>query len=274
VVFFWLLAVTGCSSQSDDPDSASLSGAPNFREVGGYATSDGRRVKKGVLYRSGDLASLNLRDLEKLSILGIRQVFDLRHDSESSGNPDLLPSNSGISLVEIPVFYVPLDRRESRRKILDAEVEDGHFHQLLIEANRAFALDFTHQWSEVVQGLALPGALPVLIHCVDGKDRTGFVVAVILRAVGVPPDVILEDYLLSNNRLEGRIDRLSFLASLGSLFRIPRSEIRPLLEVRQEYLEAAFAAIDEKYGSFDAYLEEGLGLNSDTLARLRYALLE
>jgi protein-tyrosine phosphatase len=100
------------------------------------------------------------------------------------------------------------------------------------------------------------------------------VVAVILRAVGVPPDVILEDYLLSNNRLEGRIDRLSFLASLGSLFRIPRSEIRPLLEVRQEYLEAAFAAIDEKYGSFDAYLEEGLGLNSDTLARLRYALLE
>ncbi len=84
----------------------------------------------------------------------------------------------------------------------------------------------------------------------------------------------MEDYLLSNRFLQSRIDWYAFLGSLGSLFRVPQSEIRPLLEVRREYLEAAFAAIDEQYGSLTAYLREGLGLDIKTLNLLRLALLE
>ena len=81
-------------------------------------------------------------------------------------------------------------------------------------------------------------------------------------------------HLLSNHFLKSRTAYLSFLGSMGSLFRVPRSEIRALLELRQEYLQAAFAAIDERYGSFDAYLREGLGLDEATLSRLRLAMLE
>jgi protein-tyrosine phosphatase len=242
--------------------------------VGGYASTDGRRVKRGVLYRSDDLADLSSQDLETLAELGLRRVFDMRHVSERLDKPDRLPGNDGIAVFEIPIYFPPLDRAESRRKILDGEVEKGHFEQLLIEANRAFALDYTSQWHELVQGLTAPGALPALIHCVDGKDRTGFVVALILRAVGVPQETVLEDYLLSNRFFQSRIDWYAFLGSLGSLFRVPQSEIRPLLEVRREYLEAAFAAIDERYGSFTAYLHEGLGLDIKTLNLLRLALLE
>jgi protein-tyrosine phosphatase len=109
---------------------------------------------------------------------------------------------------------------------------------------------------------------------VEGKDRTGLAVAFVLRTLGVPKETIIEDYLLSNQFLQNKIYWYSFLGSMGSLFRVPPSEIRPLLEVRREYLEAAFAAIDERYGSFEAYLHKGIGLDDDTIERLRIALLE
>jgi protein-tyrosine phosphatase len=269
-----LLSITACRSSATSTESALLWGAPNFRDVGGYTTSDGRQVKSGVLYRSDDLADLDSSDLEKFGKLGIRRVFDLRHDSERYGNPNRLPAQNNVKVVEIPVFYPPLDRRESRRKILSAEVENGHFRQLLIEANRAFALKFTPQWSDLMHDLIAPGSLPALVHCADGKDRTGFFIAVVLRALGVQQETVMKDFLLSNEQLESRIKRLSFLAFIGSMFRVSQSEIRPLMEVRQEYLEAAFAAIDEEYGSFDIYLEEALGLDAESLAQLRLALLE
>jgi protein-tyrosine phosphatase len=272
--FLLLIALPACGAPPSHPNRVPLSGALNFRDVGGYASTDGRQVKRGVLYRSDDLADLSSQDLEMLAELGLRRVFDMRHESERLNKPNRLPGQDGIAVFEVPVYFPPLDRAESRRKILSAEVESGHFEQLLIEANRAFALDYTSQWHELVQGLTAPGALPALIHCVDGKDRTGFAVALILRAVGVPQEMVLEDYLLSNRFFQSRIDRYAFLGSLGSLFRLPSSEIRPLLEVRRAYLEAAFAAIDEQYGSFTAYLYEGLGLDARTLDLLRLALLE
>ena len=188
--------------------------------------------------------------------------------------PNRLPGKDDIRVVDVAVHYPPLDRAESRRKILGAEVEEGHFRALLIEANRDFVLNYTSQWSKILRDMADPYAAPSLIHCTEGKDRTGLAVALILRAVGVPDETIFEDYMLSNDFREHKISFLSFLASLGSLFRVSRSEIRPLLEVRREYLEAAFAAIDEEYGSFEAYLEKGLKLDEKTLDRLRLTLLE
>jgi protein-tyrosine phosphatase len=97
-------------------------------------------------------------------------------------------------------------------------------------------------------------------------------VAIILRSVGVPQETVLEDYLLSNKFWESKTELYSCLANCASCFRTPRSEVRALMEVRPEYLEAAFAAIDEKYGSFEGYLYDGLGIDELTLQRLRSAL--
>ena len=268
------LLITACASPPDHPSRVPISGTKNFRDVGGYATVDGKHVKRGVLFRSDDLSDLSSADLAAFADLGIQTVFDLRHDYERLQYPSRLPSERSVRVVEIPVYYPPLDRRESRRKILAGEVEEGHFRQLLIDANRAFALDYRDQVSDLLHDLAAPGARPAVIHCADGKDRTGFAIAMILSAVGVPRETVYEDFLLSNVFLERRTKLYSFLAWFGSLFRVPRKEIRPLLEVRREYLEAAFAAIDEKYGSLDAYLRDGLGIDETTLARLRIALTE
>ena len=271
---FLLLALVGCVVPAEHPSRVPFSKALNFRDAGGYMTYDGQHVRKGVLFRSDTIADLDGRDLKSLARLGLSSIFDLRHDGERAANPYRLPDAHDILVIELSVYYSPLDRAESRRKILSGEVEEGHFRELLIDANRAFALDFTAEWSELLHRLAASGSHPVLIHCVDGKDRTGFAIALILRALGVPQETVMEDYLLSNEFLETRTAHLSFLGSMGSLFRVSRREIRSLLEVRPEYLESAFAAIDEHYGSFEAYLHEGLKLDEDTLARLRLGMLD
>ena len=268
------LAVAACATPPNHPNSVPLSGAANFRDVGGYATENGQQVKRGRLYRSDVLSDLRRRDHDVIDGLGLKRIYDLRYADEKEHYQTRLPPGSTIEVVEIPFYYAPLDREESKRKILSAEVEDGHFHQLMVESNRALALDYLDQWSELMHGLANEGDLPALIHCVEGKDRTGLAVAMVLRTLGVPKETIIEDYLLSNQFLANKISWYSFLGSMGSFFRVPPSEIRPLLEVRREYLEAAIDAIDERYGSFDAYLREGLKLDDDTLARLRDAFLE
>ena len=213
-------------------------------------------------------------DLNLLAELGLKRVFDLRGKSEKTRNPNRLPDQDSVAIVEVAVRYPPLDRAKSRRKILNGAVKNGHFQALMIDANRAFAVNYTAQWSKLLRDIARPDGAPALIHCTEGKDRTGFAVALILRAVGVPEETIFGDYMLSNDFRGQKISFVAFLASMGSLFRVPRSEIRPLLEVRREYLEAAFAAIDEKYGSFETYLEEGLGFDEQALARLRAIMLE
>ena len=269
-----LAMVAACTSAPSHPKRVTMSGTSNFRDVGGYETVDGKQVKRGVLFRSDDLASLNGDDLDTFAGLDIKTVYDLRHDYERETYPSRLPPDHAVKVVEVPVYYPPLDRRESRRKILAAEVEEGHFHQLMIDANRAFALDYREQLSGLLRGLAAPGTRPAVIHCADGKDRTGYAIAMVLSAVGVPRETVYEDFLLSNYLLERRARVYSFLASMGSMFRVPGNEVLPLLEVRREYLEAAFAAIDEEYGSFDVYLRDGLGIDEPTLDQLRAALTE
>ncbi len=250
-----------------------LSRAANFRDLGGYVTADGRAVRKGVLFRSDHLGGLSTRDLQTCRELGLKTVYDLRHAYEREIRPSSLANGQGPRVVELPIHYPPLDRRESRRKILEAKVEAGHFRQLMIEANRAYALDFREDWSALLRGLAEPEALPAVIHCVEGKDRTGFAAALVLSALQVPRETVYQDYLLSGLFLKRRAKVYAFLASLGSLFRVPRKEVRPLVGVERAYLEAAFAAIDERYGSFDGYLRDGLGIDEPSLKRLRAALI-
>jgi protein-tyrosine phosphatase len=236
---------------------------------------DGREIKQGVLYRSDHLDKITKRDVEMVAALGVKTVYDLRGEEERESYPQRLPELVSVEVVSLPVFYQGLGpRMMARRIVISGDVEDGEFHHLMIEAYRAYVLDFRTQWSSLLKGLAEPETLPALIHCTYGKDRTGVAVAIVLRSLGVPREKVMEDYLLSNKFWESKTDMYSCLANCASCFRTPRSEVRALMEVRPEYLQAAFLAIDEHYGSFDNYLDQGLGLDEQTLQRLRAALLE
>jgi len=271
-----LLLLLGCATAPPQhPSRIELGGSRNLRGLGGYHTMDGREIKKGVLYRSDHLIKVTKRDVERVAALGVKTVYDLRGEEERERDPQRLPEIVSMKVVSLPIFYQGLDPYvTARRIVISGDVEEGEFHDLMVEAYRAYVLDFRTQWSLLLEGLAEPGTLPALIHCTYGKDRTGVAVAIILSSLGVPREKVMEGYLLSNKFWESKTELYSCLANCASFFRTPRSEVRALMEVRPEYLEAAFAAIDEKYGSFEGYLHEGLGIDDVTLERLRSALLE
>lgn len=235
---------------------------------------DGRRIKKGLLYRSDNLSDLSNDDQEELAKLGLRRIYDLRNENEQKTDPDTLPPGHSIQLVAVPFAFKALDESIMRKRILNGELNKGEIQKLMIDSYRTYAIDYRKQISLIIQGLAEPDALPALIHCIHGKDRTGLAVSAVLEILRVPEDIIMEDYLLSNSFWESETSRLSFLAYFASFFRTPASEIRSLMEARPEYLEAAREAAKEQYGSVENYIHEGLGLDDTTIERLQEALLE
>ena len=270
-----LFILLGCAAAPPKhPRRIEVTGSRNLRDLGCYRTMNGRHVKKGVLYRSDYLSKVTKKDAEELAALGLKTVYDLRGEEERERYPEQLPKIVPVNVISLSVFYRGLDPWvTAQRIVISGDVEEGEFHQLVIEAYRAYVLDFCAQWSALLKGLAEPGTLPALIHCTYGKDRTGVAVAIVLRSIGVPREKVMEDYLLSNKFWESKTEVYSCLANCASCFRTPRSEVRALMEVRPEYLQAAFAAIDEHYGSFENYLDQGLGIDEQTLERLRAALL-
>jgi protein-tyrosine phosphatase len=270
-----LLILLGCATAPPQhPNRLELAGARNLRDLGGYSTIDGRKIKKGMLYRSDHPKRVRKRHVEAVVALGVKTVYDLRSEKELERDPPRLPEVTTLEVVHLPVDCELIDPYAVARRILGGEVEEGDFQELMLECYRNYALNYTSEWSSLLQDMAKSGGLPGLIHCTYGRDRTGVSVAIVLRSLGVPEETVLEDYLLSNTFWESEASRLSCFASCASFFRTPRSEVQALMEVRPEYLEAAFAAIEEKYGSFEGYLQEGLGIDDATLERLRSALLE
>jgi protein-tyrosine phosphatase len=277
------LAAWSCSGRSDPvagPDapairrSVGLDGAPNFRDFGGYLTEDGRRVRWGTLYRSGELSDLSSSDLKRLEELGIELVVDFRSDGERSDQPSRLPDDSRPELLELPIEDEALNPSELRRRLLSGDLEGVDFSQVLVEGNRGFASRFTPQYREMLERLLKSESIPLLIHCTAGKDRTGFGAALILRILGVPEASIFDDYLLTNHFTEDHSERTLWLIYFASLTRTDRDSVRPLFQARKEYLAAAFEEIDLRYGSFDRYLVEALGVGENERAALRERLLE
>ena len=270
-------ALTDCTRPALPPEAGpprriALHGTLNTRDLGGYLTQDGRRVRWGLLFRSDQLSELNDGDVEALSSLGLRRVYDLRSESERMDHEDRLPE--GVASISLPISNPALDPDRLRSLILSGGAEEGDFHDLLVRANRSFVLDYRAEFGALIQGLAQPGGLPALFHCTYGKDRTGFAAAVILEILGVPWETTVEDYLLSNVTLAPEIERKSRLIWVGSLFRISRANARDLLGVKREYLESARAAAVERFGSTDAFVRNGLGISDEMREKLRRALLE
>jgi protein-tyrosine phosphatase len=251
-----------------------LDGAHNFRDLGGYRTADGRSLRWGRLYRSDALAELSDADLAYLERLGLQRVVDFRSPLERERDQDRLPDTPGLEVALRPIFGEALDPRALQDRLLSGDARGPELARLLIEANRAFVTDFGDVYSAFLRDLADAEQLPLLFHCTAGKDRAGFAAAVALLAVGVPRETVMRDYLLTNGYSAEHTRRTLRLIHWVSLFRAEPATIRPLFEARPEYLQAAFDAIDARYGSVDRYLREGLGVDETLRTRLRANLLE
>ncbi|KOV26957.1 hypothetical protein ADK60_20355 [Streptomyces sp. XY431] len=241
--------------------SLHLASAPNFRDAGGYRTADGQWVRTGVVYRSGDLSRLTDQDLAKLRRLGIRTVFDLRTPGEQMTAPDRVPA--GATVVNANVLGVA-DTGAFNVTSPQAAV------QAMVDAERTMvsADSARTAYHSVLNALVERNDENVLFHCTAGKDRTGWASAALLTALGVPRETVEADYLASNTYRAAEI-----AATLAQLPPAYQAIYKPLLDVRSEYLAAGFDEVQRKFGSFDAYLKSGLGLDKRDLRDLRSQLL-
>lgn len=255
-----------------------LEGQPNFRDLGGYATADGRHVKWGQVYRSGELGKLTEADLATLDQIGIALVCDLRSDSEVTALPD--PAAAAEEQIRLAVNDESVDVAKITAAITAGDLSSLS-PTLLLDGMPKIATDFTDNWTQLLLRISDPANRPTNFHCTAGKDRAGWASAVVLRALGVPEETVMEDYLLSNEyRAAANAATIAQVRTLvAGVQGVPEdqvdmSNLEALLEVRPEYLQAAFDAVDEKFGSFDAYLTDGLGLTEAQIAALRDSMLE
>ncbi|MFF9813238.1 tyrosine-protein phosphatase [Streptomyces sp. NPDC014006] len=254
-----------------------LAGVRNFRDVGGLPTIDGRRVRHGVLFRSGHLAHATPEDAAYLATLGLHTIFDFRNAADQTlEGPDVeLP---GVRNVNLPLSD-PADGAEFWKMVRDGDLEqlrgilaDGKGANRMIASYRTIIKERTAEHSRVLHALAEDN-VPALMHCAAGKDRAGLSIAVTLLALGVEKDAIVEDYLKSNEKHRRYKVRRS--GSAESAYTPEVMELlSPLFDARAEYLTAALETIEETWGGVDAYLEQGLRLTPETRERLRARLLD
>ena len=249
-------------------------GIPNFRDLGGYPTADGRQVKWGVLYRSGTFAESSKGDLKSLAALNLNTLIDFRSAAEKELEPNQLPDPTGFTVVEIPTLD---DGNQAMVAEITERIETSDFegfdpNALMLDANRQFASTFTPQFRQFMQTILQADGAPVVWHCTAGKDRTGFASAILLRTLGVPQEVVMQDYMASKqNALEARKSQVMLLR----LFKGDEAadKVSVMLGVEKEWLAAAFEQIDATWGSFENYVHQGLQLSDEDIAKLKATLL-
>ena len=260
------------------PRQVALDGAVNVRDIGGYRSVGGPEVFRGRLFRGDSLSQLTSSDTERLDRLGLRTVIDFRTAGEVLlGGDDRLPlvveyahlPVSGGDLGAIYELIASGDHERQRR-----ELGGGRAASFMVEMNRGFVADPRQReaFGAALRLLCSPGRLPLLYHCTGGKDRAGWMTAIVLTALGVPRELVLRDYLLSNDFHRTGYQKLRFDLVKTGIVADPEL-LRPILELSATYLGAAFEEADRQYGSFGRFLGYGLEVSEAMLAGLRRALL-
>ncbi|CAN0386917.1 unnamed protein product, partial [Laminaria digitata] len=229
-----------------------LEGASNFRDLGGYVTADGRRVRWRKVFRSGAMDRLSDADLALLSDLGLRTICDLRHPEEQAAHPTRLATEAPATIHSLPIRP---DVKGNYRERIDAHdpAAGDLARDYMTEAYRCYVRDHAAAYRGLLQQLADPANHPLVFHCAAGKDRTGFGAALILMTLGVPEETIFEDYLATNTYwTEGGLRVQSD---------IPEAARQHLIAANDVYLRAAIDTLHEIHDSLDAYLTGALNLD-------------
>lgn len=244
-------------------------GVTNFRDHGGYAAADGRQVLWGKLFRSGHLAKMTSADKQRFAALQIDRLIDFRSRIEKERDPNNLPDNHGIRIVNLPM----LDDANSElitgvpERVRNNDFEDFNPVALMRETYRQVPVNFIDEYRQFVHAVMDAEGKPVLWHCTAGKDRTGFASAVMLRLLGVDVETAIQDYLLSAehvNRHRWSLLLLRFMRGKTAV-----EMVKPLMKVHEEWIRASFQTIDDRWGGFVEYRQQALGLSDDNVQQLR-----
>lgn len=256
-----------------------LEGGRNFRDLGGYATHDGRRLKWGKLYRSGSMAQLSAGAYEQLAALGVRSICDLRTTYEREANP--------VDWRRVPnLSYWARDYDMSfgdLRTVLASDLPTAEMARAgMLKGYRQLPFEQAPSYAELFRMLAA-GEVPLVFNCSAGKDRTGTAAALILSVLGVPRETILADYALTQVYSPPR-EMMRMVAHSGGVPGIPPEQAKAFAAMPPEVMQVmmgsdpavmrqALAKIDAKFGGPVQLTKDRYGLTDAKIAYLRQSYL-
>jgi protein-tyrosine phosphatase len=238
-----------------------FAGALNFRDIGGYPASNGGMTRWGAVYRSDSLHYLTPEDLPVFDALSIKAIYDLRRTDELTRFPG-------------PREHVHL---ELRGRIPQSEAESAALktrldgEQWLLADYRGMLAGAAETFGYLFSRLADPERLPAVIHCVGGKDRTGMTIALLLTALDVEREVVLDDYQLTND-----CRGVTHVPEVVEMFvgsGIMREAAEGMLSAPRWAMARALEELDETYAGIESYLLGPCGMSPATLNALKTALV-
>ena len=242
----------------------------NTRDLGGYETVDGHRVKWGKVFRSDHLARLSNDDIALLKQLKIQTVCDFRTLAEVRSRPDRFPKDDHGSYVHLPVNHLKFEPALLFERLKNGDA-DWLTPQFLIRGYRLNLDQFARTWGSVLKHLIDPAHLPLIFHCTGGKDRAGTFAALLLLALGVPEKTVIDDYALSNIYIADVVNQIYAQFNIDAQY---REKISPYFSAPHYCIEALLSHLNEKYGSPIAYLTSQAGVTEQMLQEIKSQLLE
>lgn len=249
---------------SEQPDALSrvldVPGIKNLRDAGGLTTADGRRLRRFRLFRSAHPSGLDAAGCAALVAHGVATIIDLRGSAEASRMA--MCSAEGLERLAFPIE--PRDTAPLEALALRGAATPDAMRAWMIAGYRRYVAHKSAAFSEALAAVVERAPRGVLVHCTAGKDRTGFLVASVQHALGVPMADIVADYTLTERLWQ----------PLPARPGVSEQAHRALMAANPAFLAAAFAEAETLHGGFDTFLTDGLGLDTARRARLGLALLE
>ena len=240
----------------------------NFRQLGGYMTTEGKTVKDNIFYRSGAPFFMSQSEIETLKQLGLCAIMDLRSNEEISQRPD--PELPNILMIKHSGAISEGGEEINFSSEGMNRIGEGGREQLALLKNYYACMPFNNQAFRILFEHIQKGDVPILIHCASGKDRTGVACMLILLALGVDREIVLEDYLLTNVYRRGAIQKKLEEDKDIILAHPEREELdRMTFGVTEEIGKIVLDAIFNKYGSVETYFEKEFHINRNEIQRLR-----
>ncbi|WP_443937373.1 tyrosine-protein phosphatase [Pedobacter sp. MW01-1-1] len=234
--------------------------AANFRDVGGYKTTDGKEVVWGKVYRSAAINKLTDADVALLDKKGIHTVVDFRGAAEAAAAPDRLPANTNYTLSP-----AGSDKLPDAAKMVALLKEGGFLQKFYGSDGAKYAGDrFRPLFMKL---LTVDKKEAVLYHCTGGRDRTGMATALFLYTLNVPQETIEADYVASNVYLKEA--NKGMLAPLAKMSGMTPEAVEKEMSLKPELLRDFFALLKAQYGSIENFLQQELAVGPKEIAELR-----
>jgi protein-tyrosine phosphatase len=247
-----------------------LEGSVNFRDLGGYPTVDGRRVKWGLVFRSDNLGRLTDRDVTYVQKMGIQLVCDFRTPAEVQKLPDLFPQGGHCRSLQLPIRHGEYDPANTFERIKKGDIE-WLTEEFMVNGYIKNIENFAPVWSTFFNHLSDRCNRPLVFHCTGGKDRAGVCAALVLLALGVPEETVIQDHGLSNIYIAGVLERIyAQIRSLG----VDPEKVAPYFTAPKSAIVALLKYILTTYGSAADYLNNKAGIGPKVLNRLKGDFLE